>query len=120
MACNGGKGGSGGMGPPLDKGRRGQFKALVQAADSADDVQAILLSSQTEQLIMKMNWKVRKYCKGHLKKRAAQFGVEVPPAFAGFNMKPLNMPKHKLVPYVTEESPVSLKAVEALAKLPRF
>ena len=31
MACNGGKGGSGGEGPPLDKMRRGRVKALIQA-----------------------------------------------------------------------------------------
>ena len=31
MACNGGKGGSGGMAPKLDKMRRGRFKALVNA-----------------------------------------------------------------------------------------
>ena len=29
MACNGGKGGSGGMGPKKDKMRRGQFKKLL-------------------------------------------------------------------------------------------
>ena len=54
-------------------------------ADSAENVQAILFSSQTESLIMKMNWKLRKHAKHHLTKRAAQFGVEVPAAFAGFN-----------------------------------
>ena len=69
---------------------------------------------------MKMNWKVRKHCKLHLIKRATQFGVDVPADFAGFNVKPLNTPKHKLVPSVKGESPVSLKAVEALAKLPSF
>ena len=31
MACNGGKGGRGGMGPPMDKMRRGKLKALIQA-----------------------------------------------------------------------------------------
>ena len=31
MACNGGKGGRGGEGPPLDKMRRGRVKALIQA-----------------------------------------------------------------------------------------
>ena len=29
MACNGGKGGSGGMSPKKDKDRRGKFKRLV-------------------------------------------------------------------------------------------
>ena len=31
MACNGGKGGRGGMAPPKDKMRRGRVKALIQA-----------------------------------------------------------------------------------------
>jgi len=35
MACNGGKGGSGGMNPKLDKWRRGAFKKLVQAVSAA-------------------------------------------------------------------------------------
>lgn len=52
MACNGGKGGSGGEGPPLDKMRKGRLNALVQAADDADKVKSILLSSQTEGLLL--------------------------------------------------------------------
>merc|ERR1740138_1316781 len=67
MACNGGKGGSGGEGPPLDKMRKGRLAALVQAADDADKVKAILLSSQTEGLLLKMNWKVRRVCHRHLR-----------------------------------------------------
>jgi hypothetical protein len=35
MACNGGKGGSGGMAPKKDKMRRGKMKALIQAVRSA-------------------------------------------------------------------------------------
>lgn len=35
MACNGGKGGKGGMNPKLDKWRRGAFKKLVQSVSSA-------------------------------------------------------------------------------------
>ena len=54
MACNGGKGGRGGEGPPLDKMRRGKMGALIQAADSAEKVKAILLSSQTEQILLKV------------------------------------------------------------------
>ena len=88
--------------------------------ESAEEVQAILLSSQTEWLIMKMNWKVRDTCKVHLKKRAAQFGVEVPAEFAGFNVLPRNTPKHKLVPYVKEESPAHPKAVAAMASVVKF
>ena len=56
-------------------------------ADSAENVNAILLSSQTEQLVMKMNWKLRKHAKHHITKRAAEFDVTVPEAFAGFNIK---------------------------------
>merc|ERR1719201_2008932 len=119
MACNGGKGGKGGMSPKKDKGRRGQFKALLNVATTAEDVNAVLLTSQTESLIMKMNWKVRKHCKYHLKKRAAELGVDVPAEFAGFHVKPLNTPKSKLVATFTEASPINPKAVAALAKLPR-
>lgn len=87
-------------------------------ADSAEGVKAILLSSQTESLIMKMNWKVRAHCKMHLKKRAAQFGVDVPADFAGFNVLPRNTPKAKLpAPTVTTMSPRSPEAAAALSKL---
>jgi hypothetical protein len=133
MACNGGKGGSGGEGPPLDKMRRGRVKALIQAvrglpsraspcpaagprhryrldlftacwhpspfphppdlsaqADDADKVKAILLSSQTERLLLNTNWKVRSNLNMHLRKRATQFGVEVPLEFGAFNVRPRN------------------------------
>ena len=66
---------------------------------------------------MKMNWKVRKHSKHHIKKRAAQFGVAVPESFAGFNSLKQKMPKHLLVPSVTEASPAHPAAVAALAKL---
>jgi len=117
MACNGGKGGSGGEGPPLDKMRKGRLNALVQAADDADKVKSILLSSQTEGLLLKMNWKVRNVCHRQLKKRAAQFGVEVPAAFGAANVRPRNTPKSKLVATVTEASAPHPDAVAALAKL---
>lgn len=143
MACNGGKGGSGGEGPPLDKMRRGRVKALIQAvrglpsraspcpladphlplaltcspsvdthapppahptflrrhrstrplspqADDADKIKAILLSSQTERLLLNTNWKVRSNLNMHLRKRATQFGVEVPMEFGAFNIRPRN------------------------------
>ena len=100
---------------------RGSYHLLLRPqADSAEDVNAILLSSQTERLIMKMNWKVRNHCKFHLEKRAAQFGVEVPREFAGLNVRPRNTPKHQLVASVTTQSPASEKAIAALAKLPKF
>merc|ERR1719440_964215 len=60
MACNGGKGGRGGKSPSKDKMRRGRLSALIQAADSAENVKSILLSSQTEQILLKMGWKFRK------------------------------------------------------------
>ena len=88
--------------------------------ESAEEVQAILLSSQTERLIMKMNWKVRKHCKVHLEKRAAQFGVEVPADFAGLNVLPRNTPKHKLVASIKEPSPAHPKAVAAMGKVVKF
>jgi len=117
MACNGGKGGKGGMSPPKDKMRRGKLKALIQAADSAENVQAILLSAQTEGLLLKMNWKVRKFAKKHVLKRAAQFDVDVPEAFAGFNSPKQSTKKHLLTPSITERSPAHPAAVAALAKL---
>ena len=83
-------------------------------------MQAILLSSQTEQLIMKMNWKVRNYCKVHLNKRAAQFGVAVPAEFAGLHVLPRNTPKHKLVASIKERSAPHPKAVAAMAKVVKF
>ena len=117
MACNGGKGGSGGMAPPKDKMRRGRLNALVQAADDAEKVKAILLSSQTEDLLLKMNWKVRSTCHRHLRARATQFGVEVPAAFGAYNVRPRNTPKSALKPTVTEATPAHPAAVAALADL---
>jgi len=117
MACNGGKGGSGGMAPKLDKMRRGRFKALVNAADSADKVKSILLTSQTEGLLLKMNWKVRGHCNYHLRKRASEFEVDVPAEFAAANVRPRNTPKSKLSPTILEMSPVDADAVAALKDL---
>ena len=54
----------------------------VSQADSAENVKAILLSSQTEGLLLKMNWKVRTAGLRQIKKRAAQFDVAVPAEFA--------------------------------------
>merc|ERR1719331_1822408 len=116
MACNGGKGGSGGMAPKKDKMRKGKLKALIQAADSAENVKSILLSSQTEQLLLKMNWKVRHFAKGHIKKRAAQFDVEIPEEFGAFNVLPRNAKRCNLVASVKEASPSNPAAVAALAK----
>ena len=80
-------------------------------------MKAILLTSQTEGLILKMNWKVRSHCNYHLRKRAAEFEVDVPAGFASANVRPRNTPKSKLSPTITEESAVSADAVAALAKL---
>ena len=89
-------------------------------ADSADGVNAILLSSQTEGLVMKMNWKLRRSAKHHIKKRAAQFDVAVPDAFAGFNSVKMNTPKHALAATVTTASPSNPAAVAALAKMKKW
>ena len=64
-----------------------------------------------------MNWKVRAASHRQLRKRAAQFEVEVPAAFGGYNVRPRNTPKSKLVPTITEKSPAHPDAVAALAKL---
>jgi len=117
MACNGGKGGSGGMAPKKDKERRGKLRRLIQVADSAENVKAVLLSSQTESLVLKMNWKLRKFAQKKIAKRAAQFDVEVPAAFAGFDVKKENTKKSLLKPSLTERSPAHPGAVAALAKL---
>merc|ERR1712032_1029772 len=117
MACNGGKGGRGGMGPKKDKERRGKLKALIQVADSTEYAKAVLLSSQTEQLILKMNWRLRRSAKHHVKKRAAQFDVDIPDGFAGFNSPKLSTKKHLLSPSINEKSPTSPLAAAALAKL---
>jgi SpoVK/Ycf46/Vps4 family AAA+-type ATPase len=111
------KGGSGGEGPPLDKMRRGRVGALIQSADDAEKVKAILISSQTERLLLNMNWKVRSSMQRQLRKRAAQFGVEVPMDFAAYNVRPRNTPKKSLKPTITEESAPHPDAVAALAKL---
>lgn len=89
-------------------------------ADSAENVNAILLSSQTEQLVMKMNWKLRKHAKHHITKRAAEFDVTVPEAFAGFNIKKENTKKHLLTASVTTPSPRSEAAAVALAKMKKW
>merc|ERR1712204_95111 len=99
----------GGEGPPLDKMRRGRVKALIQAADDADKVKAILLSSQTERLLLNTNWKVRSNLNMHLRKRAIEFGA--------FNVRPRNTPKAQLKPTVLTESAPHPDAVAALAKL---
>lgn len=100
------------------------FDCCHTQADSAEGVQSILLSSQTESMILKMNWKVRRSAAHQLKKRAAQFGVEVPEKFAAFdhlypssNAQKQSKGKHLLVPSVTESSPRSPAAVAALAKM---
>ena len=68
-------------------------------------------------MLLKMNWKIRKSAKHQLKKRAAQFEVEVPEAFAGFNSPKQSTAKHLLTPTVTEATPRSEKAAVALASL---
>ena len=67
--------------------------ALPQA-DDADKVKAILLSQQTERLLLNTNWKVRSNLNHHLRKRASQFGVDVPPEFGAYNVRPRNTCAH--------------------------
>lgn len=86
-------------------------------ADSAEKVQGILLSSQTERLILKMNWKVRRHAKYHVLKRAAEFDVTVPENFAGFNAPKDSTPGHKLTPSITTPSAPHPDAVAALANM---
>lgn len=84
-------------------------------ADSAENVQAILLTAQTEQLLLKMNWKVRDFAKKKVLSRAAQFAVEVPAAFAGFDAPKASTPKYLLTPTMTTRAPSHPAAVAALA-----
>jgi len=58
----------------------------------------VLLTAQTEAMLLKMNWKYRRAAAHQVRKRAAQFGVEVPGNFAAFNVRPRNAKKHLLVP----------------------
>ena len=117
MACNGGKGGRGGKSPPADKSRRGKMRRLLWAADSAENVKGILLSSQTESMLLKMNWKVRKSVGLKLNKRAAEFGVEVPKDFGGLNPPKQSTSKFQLKPSITTPTPPHPAAVAALANL---
>lgn len=117
MACNGGKGGRGGKSPSADKKRRGMLKRLLYAADSAENFNGIILSSQTESMLLKMNWKVRRHSKYHILKRAAQFDVAVPANFGGFDSPKQNTPGHKLSASITTQSPSNPAAVAALANL---
>ena len=93
------------------------MKALIQAADDADKVKAILLSAQTERLLLNTNWKVRSNLNMHLRKRATQFGVDVPPEYGAYNVRPRNTNKKLLKPSVTADTPPHPDAVAALAKL---
>lgn len=117
MACNGGKGGRGGKSPPKDKARRGKIRRLVWAADSAENVNEILLCSSTESMLLKMNWKIRKSAMHHIKRRASEFEVEVPKAFAAMDAPKQSTGKHLLKPSITVQTPMSPKAVEALKGL---
>ena len=86
-------------------------------ADCAEEVNSILLSSSTESMLLKMNWKFRKSAMHHIKRRAAEFDVEVPTAFAGMDAPKQSTKKHLLTPSVTEKTPSNPKAVAALANL---
>lgn len=101
MACNGGKGGRGGKNPPKDKWLfRPKINKIVQESDSAEKVKEHLLSASTEKILLKMNWKYRMSAGVKIRKRAAQFGVEVPREFGSFHVRPRNTKKHLLVPSI--------------------
>merc|ERR1719454_2715557 len=63
--------------PPKDQKRRGAISKLCYKCDTPELVKDVLLSSETEQLLIKMNWRVRHSMHVRIKKRAAQFGVEI-------------------------------------------
>ena len=74
----------------------------------------ILLTSSTESILLKMNWKVRKSAMHHLKSRAAEFDVDVPAAFAGMDAAKQSTKKHLLTASITEMTPMHPKAKEAI------
>ena len=75
-------------------GRLGHPLTSLRQADDADKVKAILLSAQTERLLLNTNWKVRSNLNMHLRKRASQFGVDVPPEYGAYNVRPRNTCAH--------------------------
>ena len=86
-------------------------------ADSAELVNDILLTSSTEQMLLKMNWKVRKSAMHHVKARAAEFDVDVPSAFAAMDSPKQSTSKHLLKASITEMTPMHPKAKAALANV---
>jgi len=64
--------------------QRASSRATSRAtqSDSAENVNAILLSSQTEHKVIKMNWKVRRMTRRRIEERAKEFGVEIPAGWA--------------------------------------
>ena len=96
------------------------MRALAPAqANSAENVNNILLTSSTESMLLKMNWKVRKSAMHHVKRRASEFGVEVPKAFAGMDSPKQSTAKYLLTPSITVKTPMHPLAVEALKRVGR-
>jgi len=90
--CSGGGDGA----PKGDKKRRGKVKSLIAKADSAESFKSLVLTPTTESILLKMNWKTRMSMQYPIKRRAAEFGVEVPASFASWQLRPRNTPPHKL------------------------
>lgn len=91
-------------------------------SDSAENVNAILLSSQTEHKVIKMNWKVRRMTRRRIEERAKEFGVEIPDGWGALDVKIENTLQYKLKalsahPYSSPRSEIA--AVE-LNKLKHF
>merc|ERR1719440_2415908 len=64
--------------PPKDQKRRGKISKLCFKCDTPELVKDVLLGPETEQMLIKMNWRVRHSMKVRIKKRADMFGVEIP------------------------------------------
>ena len=98
-------GGKGGHGTPMkDQIRRGKLRRLIWSCDSAEKVNDVLLSGTTERTLVKMNWRKRHSLKLKIRSRAAQFGVEVPETFAGWNIRPYKMGPDELRAKMAEAS----------------
>ena len=90
---------------------------IALQADSAEGVKEILLCPSTEHMLLKMNWKIRKGAAYKIKNRAAEFGVEVPADFGGFNSPKQSTSKHLLTASMGPYVPMPAAAAEAIKGL---
>lgn len=90
-----------------DQKRRGTISKLCWKCDTPELVKDVLLSDTTEALLIKMNWRVRHSMRFRIKKRAEQFGVEIPAGFAGWDVLPRSMKKDQLAAVLSNRASVA-------------